>query len=420
MSNHDDDYDDDFSDPEYYGHQDSHSRNNNHDSQDEQAEQKVNGRIESLEIKIEELKRELDQERNDHSRTIKILDSTRDELMKMSTSVVSVGAQSSLSTELKSEIFNCGLKNSISVNAQDPDELTEAECMHIVKTISKLCRSKQDGKSVINSNDAENRIRNLENELRLALAATEDIRALKAKVLYMMERARIEKEGKLKAESNASEAHKKVAILGDHMEKLMATLRLEVTSKIRALEQVRQAERNLQRWKDKHHDLSKKMQLKERLVAELQEGSRILEDQLALMDEKYLDLRSKLDWTRDHGMKKIREAEKQAKDLRVKYLLANGRVRGLDSIPLPSEGILSTDISVSSEMYSKASSINSKFGGSQGSLTDLLAKQKSILINSSINREPNIDEINEKLKRKTGQKGEYSMTQIREICKNAR
>ena len=35
-------------------------------------------------------------------------------------------------------------------------------------------------------------------------------------------------------------------------------------------------------------------------------GSKILEDQLRLMDEKYLELRTKLDYARESGMKKVR------------------------------------------------------------------------------------------------------------------
>lgn len=36
-----------------------------------------------------------------------------------------------------------------------------------------------------------------------------------------------------------------------------------------------------------------------------QEGTRILEDQLRLMDERYIDLRGKLDWTKAHASKQV-------------------------------------------------------------------------------------------------------------------
>jgi hypothetical protein len=40
------------------------------------------------------------------------------------------------------------------------------------------------------------------------------------------------------------------------------------------------------------------------------------------MDEKYLELRTKLDYARDSGVKKVQKAEKIARELRMKYALA--------------------------------------------------------------------------------------------------
>ena len=52
----------------------------------------------------------------------------------------------------------------------------------------------------------------------------------------------------------------------------------------------------------------------------VQEGARILEDQLRLMDDKYIDLRSKLDWTRAHSQKEIKKVQTQAEKLRMKWM----------------------------------------------------------------------------------------------------
>lgn len=57
-------------------------------------------------------------------------------------------------------------------------------------------------------------------------------------------------------------------------------------------------------------------------MREVSEGSKVLEDQLRLMDEKYLELRTKLDITRDHLGKKIRAAKKECSELRTKYAFA--------------------------------------------------------------------------------------------------
>lgn len=68
--------------------------------------------------------------------------------------------------------------------------------------------------------------------------------------------------------------------------------------------------------------LVKKHAKKEKLVAELKEGARILEDQLRLMDEKYIELRGKLDWTRQHAQKEVKRIQGQAEALQAKWMMA--------------------------------------------------------------------------------------------------
>lgn len=54
------------------------------------------------------------------------------------------------------------------------------------------------------------------------------------------------------------------------------------------------------------------------------------------MDEKYLELRSKLDYARESGMKKLVKADKTAKDLRLKFAMAgSGAGAVLDRVTLP-------------------------------------------------------------------------------------
>ena len=71
-----------------------------------------------------------------------------------------------------------------------------------------------------------------------------------------------------------------------------------------------------------------------RAIAELNEGSKILEDQLKLMDEKFLELRSKMDASRSMYMKETSKLKKNFSELRLKYALThNGEL--LDSVRLP-------------------------------------------------------------------------------------
>ena len=69
------------------------------------------------------------------------------------------------------------------------------------------------------------------------------------------------------------------------------------------------AERDIQLLKNRNAVLAKKNSSRDRLINELKEGAKILEDQLRLMDEKYIELRNKLDWTRQHSQKEVRRIQ---------------------------------------------------------------------------------------------------------------
>ncbi len=77
--------------------------------------------------------------------------------------------------------------------------------------------------------------------------------------------------------------------------------------------------------------LSRKNAERERIIAQLREGSKILEDQLRLMDKKYIELRSKLDWTRNHSKAVVKKMQKEANELRAKWALAGGLDMELNS-----------------------------------------------------------------------------------------
>ena len=53
--------------------------------------------------------------------------------------------------------------------------------------------------------------------------------------------------------------------------------------------------------------------------AVVQEGTRILEDQLRLMDEKYIDLRGKLDWARTQSQRTVTKILAQTSKLETKW-----------------------------------------------------------------------------------------------------
>ena len=99
---------------------------------------------------------------------------------------------------------------------------------------------------------------------------------------------RHEKECRLKCDSEIKLYIKKINILSSHIEKLMAHLKHEATSKIKYMDQLKISESEGHKLKQNIVLVNKKSVLKDKLIVELREGSKVLEDQLRLMDEKYL------------------------------------------------------------------------------------------------------------------------------------
>ncbi|KAJ1438328.1 hypothetical protein B484DRAFT_444664 [Ochromonadaceae sp. CCMP2298] len=181
--------------------------------------------------------------------------------------------------------------------------------------------------------------------------ATADIKQLRQQVVQMNERIRIEKEYKSRAENEVGGLQKKVETLSGHMEKLVVHLKHEGAHKLRLAEQLRVSGREQAAAAEKADLIARKSAAKDRLLLELREGSKVLEDQLRLMDEKYIELRIKLDYARETGARKIKKAENMARELRVKFAFAsNSKI--LDSMPMP-------------EGYSAGGSVaDSSWGGS--------------------------------------------------------
>lgn len=124
------------------------------------------------------------------------------------------------------------------------------------------------------------------------------VQSLKAKLADAHQRSKAEKDARVRAQDDTKLANKKVAALSDHVEKLMAHLKHEVAAKVAAQDQLRRVDKDLELARHKIAHLIKRNNVREKCLLELKEGSKILEDQLRLMDQRFLDLRAKLDWTR--------------------------------------------------------------------------------------------------------------------------
>jgi hypothetical protein len=145
---------------------------------------------------------------------------------------------------------------------------------------------------------------------------------LKQKLSKMMDTSRREREIKLKLERDLGISNERVEALSEHIEKLMIHLKHEATSKVKALSECSRCRKEIELFKRRNQTMEKRNNRKNRVIDDLKEGAKILEDQLTLMDEKYMELRMKLDWTRTQTERVMRKKEEEIKDLRSKLLLA--------------------------------------------------------------------------------------------------
>eukprot|EP00605_Chrysophyceae_sp_TOSAG23-4_P000408 GSChrysophyteH1.ASY1.ANO1.464.1 assembled CDS len=280
-------------------------------------------------------------------------------------------------------------------------------------------------------------IQQLQDELRQALKAGDDIKLLKAKLENLVERARRDKERYLLAKSGEEFAKKKMDMLRDHLEKLMTHLKHEATAKVRCQEQLRVQERELFKVQEQKAVIQRKSNAKDRLVLELREGSKILEDQLRLMDEKYLELRVKLDWARENGEKKVRKAQAAAKDLRMKFTMLTGGSTSLDKMTLPSLAQMGSQ-SMFDPSMAEGSISQVQLGGQEsmafqvGSATpgsrkagkkkgaSQMSMGKGSMAEGSIasSGPPTMDKVMEKIRKHAGGKTEWTEEQMRELTKS--
>eukprot|EP01039_Chlorochromonas_danica_P001451 gene1451-1577_t len=105
--------------------------------------------------------------------------------------------------------------------------------------------------------------------------------------------------------------NKKITVLVDHVEKLMKALKIESAKRLKIIEESRKNEKEDGALQAKIDRQQRIIATQQRALHEVNEGSKVLEDQLKLMDEKYLELRGKLDVTRDHFMKQIKLVKKE-------------------------------------------------------------------------------------------------------------
>lgn len=396
-----------------------HKQHNNEEQDDEQQQQKTNGRVEHLEAQVAHLKSELVSTRHEleyvkkqHLYKQDVFAHTTNEplpandahILKdhdgLSHEIVRlrhiIKEQDSKITELMEQeptvpprlteafvklVHHFNFPIEVDNKAHHTQDNFIACLKHVNKQMTMLLKKVDDAPVQGSDTELTTKIRNLQDELRLALGAAEDIRALKGKLTQMIERVRAEKESKLKAEQEAQGFRKKTEMLSDHLEKLMAHLRHESATKLRLVKQLQEQEELNREIKQNYAVLLKKNATKDRFILEMHEGSKVLEDQLKLMDEKYLNLRTKLDYAREYGAKKLARSEQKAQQLRSKFALLTGSTTLLDSMRAPStggsfNGMGSQQGDFDSMSQNSSVSFDLRSHGTQGSVSSAKSKMK--------------------------------------------
>jgi len=197
-------------------------------------------------------------------------------------------------------------------------EFTEKMCVTILEEISS-----RKAAGLVKMTDMEQkltaRVDLLQEELRLALLTVEDIKALKAKAAHIMDQFIKQREFAQNCEDRQKAAEKRTDMLVAHIEKLMKCLKMEATSKIRMAEANRKERMLCYQLTKKLDEKDRKIAHQNKLVSELKEGAYVLEGQLRLMDERFYELRMKLDTARNNQKHYVEKAQRTAKDLRKKF-----------------------------------------------------------------------------------------------------
>eukprot|EP01038_Epipyxis_sp_PR26KG_P005460 gene5460-7558_t len=176
-----------------------------------------------------------------------------------------------------------------------------------------------------------------EEDLRTAIITIEDIPRLREKLIKQSNNLGKEKSHRIILEDFIKSQNNKISLLVEHIEKLMKALKFESVKTMKILDSNKQLLAFQSSATGRMAQQDRLIKAKSRLINELQEGSKVLEDQLRLMDEKYLELRTKLDVARNQFSKEIKHVKKECTILRHKYSAAFGG-NMLDKHPLPPEG----------------------------------------------------------------------------------
>lgn len=158
----------------------------------------------------------------------------------------------------------------------------------------------------------------LKYEVSRAQSAAEDIVTLQSKVQSYLNVYKIEQKTIDQEMEQHHQTKSKIFLLGEHVQKIMNTMKFESTSKLKAEERSRVEKRECLKMKRQTHNLKKIVISQAETLKTIKDGSKIIEDQLRLMDLKYLELRSKIDVASKNQKLHVEKAQKEVLELQLK------------------------------------------------------------------------------------------------------
>ena len=144
---------------------------------------------------------------------------------------------------------------------------------------------------------------------------------LKDKLTKMNDRSRKDRDVKSKLKEELTQSNQTIDVLSDHIEKLMVHLKHEAISKSKALGDRMRSQKEIDLLKKRSQMMEKRNERKDKVICDLKEGAKMLEDQLQLMDDKYVELKMKLDRTRTQSERVFKKKDEELKELKNKFLL---------------------------------------------------------------------------------------------------
>jgi hypothetical protein len=202
------------------------------------------------------------------------------------------------------------------------------------------------------------RVKNLQDELKLALMAADDIAALKKKLTNSCILLDNSKSANLRTSSQVSRLKHKNIILSDHTERLIIELRIEQQARLRLSERERKWRLLKVKAVSQNKRLKQEVAAKDKLIRELRDNNHVLNNQLKLMDEQITHVRKNVDGIRVEQRVIVDKSVQVAKTLRHKYASATGR--NLDDVTLHERGS-ATSPDASPTSYTAAESGRSPF-----------------------------------------------------------